>query len=801
PVEVRIVGEDIQELESIGAQVEGLLAQVPFAAFVHRDYFNDSCLVDVKVNEELANRLGITNSSISKMVDGAFDGFPVSTFWEGDRPVTILLRLDQASRDSFGDVGDAYLSSPLTKARVPLRAVSTLEPQWQTSRIVRRNGVRTLTVRAFVDSGHYASDLLKAVQPEIAKLGLPAGYRIEYGGDKLNTDETMPEMITALAISLVAIFLTLLIQFKRLSETLIVMSSIPLALPGVVLGLLVTHNPFGFTAFMGLISLCGIVVRNAIILVDYINEKMRTGHSLEQAATEAGERRLRPIFLTTMAAAAGVLPMILSKSSLWSPLASVLAVGLVWSMFITLLVVPVLFVVVKSRRPKASSVAVTAMLVAGLLLVAQPAAAQTRQLTLSEAVALALKGNSAIRIAQFKVEEKARQVDAVTADYYPKLSNKSQYMGLSDKQLVSIPAGSLGNVPGLGPFPTQKINIDQGASTLFLSTTTISQPLTPLIKIHHAAEGARSDRNTAQAETRRTANDVVLAVHQLYYGLLAASKQKEAAQAGLVVAQEMQRETENAVKSKTVLTVGLNEARTVSLQNQQSLIAADIQMADLTSELNNLLGLPLETELELSDPGLPAGAVQARDHYLQAALARNPELEAAKATVEMANSGVKVAYDEYIPDVNLFATYAYQDGAPFLTHDEGMFGIMLDFNIWDWGKRHAVIGARKAKRSQAETNLKRLNDQVTVEMEKAYRKLERTKHMMEVAQEALALQRERLRLVSDQRKAATISAAKYDEAVASVTKAEADELQARLGYALAIAELERIAGTGVGPRN
>src|SRR5208283_152287 len=214
---------------------------------------------------------------------------------------------------SFRNLRDTYLTSHVTGARVPLRTVSTLTPEWQTSRLVRRNGVRTLTVRAFVDSGHYASELLDAVRPAIEKLPLPPGYRIEYGGDKQNTDETMPEMLTALSISIVAIFLTLLIQFRQVSETLIVMSSIPLAMPGAVLGLIITHNPFGFTAFMGLIALCGIVVRNAIILIDYTNEKMREGHSLEQAATEAGERRLRPIFLTTMAAAAGVLPMILSK--------------------------------------------------------------------------------------------------------------------------------------------------------------------------------------------------------------------------------------------------------------------------------------------------------------------------------------------------------------------------------------------------------------------------------------------------------------------------------------------------------
>ncbi len=795
PIEVRIVGDDIGELERIGSQVEGLLAQVPLSVFVHRDYFNESCMVDVNVDEELANRLGITNDSISKLVAGAFDGAPVSTFWEGDRPVTILLRLAQASRSSFGDLRDAYVSSRITGARVPLRSVSTLKPEWQTSRIVRRNGVRTLTVRSFVRIGHYASELLNAVQPQIEKLPLPPGYRIEYGGDKLNKDETLPEMMVALGISLVAIFLTLLIQFRQISEALIVMSSIPLALPGAVLGLIVTHNPFGFTAFMGLISLCGIVVRNAIILVDYVNEKMREGHTLEQAAREAGERRLRPIFLTTMAAAVGVLPMILSGSSLWSPLASVIAIGLICSMFITLLVVPVLFVIVKSHLGGRSSGVVAAVLVAALLLAAHPASAETKHLTLPEAVSLALERNTALKIARFKVDEKGKKVASTSADYFPHLSNDSRFLGISDPQLVTIPAGSLGTVPNLGPFPIEDVSIKQSSSTLFVSSTTLSQPLTQLFKIHDATEVARSDKKVSEAEAKRAENDVILAVHQLYYGLLAARKQKEAAEAGVSAARESKREAENAVRARNLLDVAVTETRAALLQNRQSLLTAENRIEDLNAELNELLGLPLDTELELSDPGLPTESVENREQYLQAAYSLNPEIEAAKASVAKARNGVRAAYDEYIPEVSLFASHAYQNGAPFVENNVGTFGLMMSWNIFDWGKRRAVVGEREALLSQARANLRRTNDRVTVELEKAYRKVERTRSMMDVAREVLALQQERLRLVSDQLKASTANYAKYGEAAAAVKKAESDELQARLGYELAIAELDRIAGT------
>lgn len=786
PVEVRILGEDIGELKRLGSQVEELLLQVPYSVYVHHDYYNDSCMVDVNVNEELANRLGISNASVSKLVAGAFDGVPVSTFWEGDRPVTILLRLAQASRSSFGNVRDAYVTSQLTKASVPLRAISTLEPEWQSSRIVRRNGVRTLTVRSFVQGGHYASELLNTVRPQIEKLPLPPGYRIEFAGEKLNQDETLPQMLVALGISLTAIFLTLLIQFRNISETLIVMSSIPLALPGAVLGLILTHNPFGFTAFMGLISLCGIVVRNAIILVDYVNEKMREGHSLEQAATEAGERRLRPIFLTTMAAAVGVTPMILSGSSLWSPLASVIAIGLICSMFITLLVVPVLFVIVKSRMMKPSAVRATAALIFVLIFVASPALAEMKHLTLPEAVNLALKGNSALKIARFKVSEKGQKIDSTTADYFPRLTNDSWFLGVSDPQLVTV--------PGLGPFPVETTSIKQSSSTFFVSGTMLNQPLTQLFKVRDAAGIARSDRKVAEAEARKAENDVILAVHQLYYGLLAARKQKEAAEAGLAASLEGQREAENAVRARNLLEVAITESRTAVLQNRQSLIAADIQISDLNAELNELLGLPLDTNLEVSDPGSSADSIASRQQYLQAALVGNLEIEAAKATVEKARGGVSAAVDEYIPDVSLFTAHTYQDGAPFVANNVGTFGLMMSWNIWDWGKRRAVVGERSAQLSQAEENLRRLNDRISVEVDKAYRKVERTKSMMDVAREALALQRERQRLVGNQLKASTTSYAKQAEVVAAVKKAEADELQARLGYELAQAELNRIAG-------
>jgi multidrug efflux pump subunit AcrB len=355
PVELRISGPDLSTLRQLGAQMVELFENTPGSRLVRTDFREQSYEVDVTINNELASRLGMSNQGISQMLAGSFLGAPISTYWEGTKALPIVLQLEESSRESYEDMRDLYLS-PLTGARVPLREVANLEPAWRSSHIVRRNGIRTLTVGTFADPGLLPSVLLTRLDPQVQAVQLPAGYSIEWGAEIENQTETFAPMTAALMISLVVIFVIILLQFRRISHVWVVMATIPLSLFGAILGLLLTGYPFGFTAFLGLISLSGLVVRNAIILLDFIHERMHEGHPLEQAALEAGRRRLRPIFLTSVAGAVGVVPMILSGSSLWGPLGSLIASGILVSMVLTLIVIPVLYVVVNEKRERVRAV-------------------------------------------------------------------------------------------------------------------------------------------------------------------------------------------------------------------------------------------------------------------------------------------------------------------------------------------------------------------------------------------------------------------------------------------------------------
>ena len=599
PVEIRIVGNDASTLEAIGNQVETILQHTPGATYINTDWHEEVLEAGVHVRQEVANRLGLNNQIISHELAAGFEGLPATTAWEGDRDLDVLLRLDPAQRQNFRSIDDMYVTSPVTGTRVPVDAVATLSPEWQPGRIVRRNGVRTLTVRAFPTKGQLASEILKQASKQIEKIPLPAGYRIDYGGEFENQLETFGEMKFVLAASIVLIFLILLFQFRTLLDPIIVMTALPLAVPGAALGLFLTRNTFGFTAFIGLVSVGGLVVRNAIILIDYIHQRMREGAGIEQAALEAGERRLRPIFLTSMAAAVGVVPMIISGSSLWSPMASVIAFGLIGSMVFTLVAIPVLFVVVQNMRLRKAAIAAPLLL---LLLLPASSQAQTRSITLDEAIQLANQQNSLVKMAGDKVKEADARVTQARANYFPVVTNQSATTHLDQSEFLTISKGALGTYGATGPIPNNDVNIKVGKQDGFITTTLAAQPITQMFKIHAGVSVARADAAGAHTDLQNARNEISLNVKTLYYQVLSAQQRKHALELRVQAGEQALDEARKGVTSGVVLEAKVLEGEAQLATVRHALGSVEDAIADMSIQFNDLLGLPLDTSFALVEP-------------------------------------------------------------------------------------------------------------------------------------------------------------------------------------------------------
>ena len=344
PIEIRISGDDIESLKLVSKQVTEIMNNQDDMIWVRNDWKEKRQSIALNLDKDKANRLGYSNGLIATNLAVYLKGLPLTTIWENDYPVDVVLTSEKFRKNSVDDLKDLYITSPSNLSSIPLRAIADIAPEWHEGQIVRRNGMRTLTVIGDVGREVIATDVFKNLRPLVEELVLPEGISISYGGEYEKSIENYVPMAYSLITSIVIIFLILLLQFKEIKKAVLIMITIPFSLLGATLGLYLIDYPFGITAFLGLISLAGIVVRNGIILIGYaIDLHEEKGYSITEAAKAAGKRRMRPIFLTSAAAAVGVIPMIISGSPLWGPLGTVICFGLIISMILTLYILPVLY--------------------------------------------------------------------------------------------------------------------------------------------------------------------------------------------------------------------------------------------------------------------------------------------------------------------------------------------------------------------------------------------------------------------------------------------------------------------------
>ena len=434
PIEIRISSDSISDIHKVEAQIFDIINRTKGISWARSDWDQKQQNIRIDVDRDKANRLGISKSLIATSLMAGFGGLPLTTIWEGDYPIDVQLTMkNDGETEGIETLENKYIASPKTFSTVPLRSIATLRPEWNEGTVVHRNGVPTLTIAIDEEAGYVASNILNELMPQIAALDLPVGTSISYGGDYEGTEEVFVPMGIALGLSILLIFFVLLFQFKKFKVVLLIMSGMLMTIPGAVIGLKLTGYPFSITAFVGITSLCGMIVRNGIILIDYARE-LRDKEKLmvREAAIAAGKRRMRPIFLTSAAAAMGVVPMIISRSPLWGPLGTVICFGLLVSMVLALFVLPILYDVSyddKLKKPgmwtvpynqKFAKFTVVALLIGASTLIANSAEAQP--ITLDSLKHAALLNNQQIKNSELDIEAAEQQKKEAFTKHFPTVS-------------------------------------------------------------------------------------------------------------------------------------------------------------------------------------------------------------------------------------------------------------------------------------------------------------------------------------------------------------------------------------------
>jgi outer membrane protein TolC len=428
------------------------------------------------------------------------------------------------------------------------------------------------------------------------------------------------------------------------------------------------------------------------------------------------------------------------------------------------------------------------------LAVASAASGQERKLTLKEAIDLATSKNHSLKVASFALAAEQQKRRIAQSSYFPSITNQSNFLHITDLQRIEVPAGAFGVIPGGPTIPASNVFLTQGNSTFETVGTMIAQPITQLIKIHDANKVAAADVGVSQASLRKATTDVIFKVQELYYRVLTTQLQRDAAELQITSGSENLNENTEQVKNGSLLEVARVESQANLLEAKQALLTTDMQISDLTIQLNDVLGLPLDTKLVL-DPNVDVALdLPSREESLKTAMNDNPEIKEAVQTLSKAQAAHAAAKAEYIPDVTAFARHSYQNGVPFVDRNFGTFGIQLTYDLFDAGKRRALVRERRDEISEAEENLKRVKDEVEVRLNMIYNKLEVTRAMVEVRREYLAARQESVRLSEDQFKQGITLASQRDSSRAQAMKARAGLLDASLAYLLAYDDLTRTLG-------
>lgn len=346
PIEIKVSGDDPDKLASISEEIKSKLFLIEGTKNIKDNWGPKGKKIVINIDQSKAQTAGVTNKDIATSLQTVLDGFTAGEYREGDKTIPIILLNNKSKQQSLSSIESLNVYAQNSGKSIPLLQVATIEPYWQYLKIKRLNLNRTINVSSELTNTGNASDIVAEITPWLIEQSENWGsdYTYNLGGDAANSAENMGAVAKYLPLSAFIIIMLLIIQFNSFRKTIMIVSTIPLGVIGMVIGLLIFGVPFGFMAFLGVISLAGIVINNAIVLVDRIEiEENELKRKSQDAIIAACLQRFRPILLATFTTVLGLVPLYLGGGEMWEPMAVTIMIGLLFGTVITLLFIPAFY--------------------------------------------------------------------------------------------------------------------------------------------------------------------------------------------------------------------------------------------------------------------------------------------------------------------------------------------------------------------------------------------------------------------------------------------------------------------------
>ena len=795
PVIARLSGPDALMLDSLGDEVRERLRSVDGIVAPTRAWNRDMERVTLRIDEQRALALGQGVLSVAQTLATSAEGIPAGSFDPGQgSPEPILVRYQRSANPDL----DELLSWPLFVASsgqvLPLRSVAHAERSTEQGLFTSRNLSPTLDVLAGV-GGRPLSFVVADAEAAVAEQPLPEGYSLHIAGENSDLQDARGQILGALGVSVIAVYLLLAAQFRSFVHPITVMMAVPLSLAGVSAALFLTGKPVSMPVMVGLVLLVGTVVNNSIILVDIIRQRREAGVERLEAIREGVSTRFRPILMTSLSTMVGMVPLAMEwalGAERFSPLAIAVIGGLLASTLLTLVVIPVLYELserILSRRvvSHAATGAATLLLVAGLVFAPTTQAAE---LTLEEAWGLVSVNHPAMEVSRARLDSAEATAAAATSRMLPQAQVTTRYSRLSyvEPALLEIPI-TLPTGETVDP-----IQFGESVQDQYSFRVAAQQPLFAGGALIQGRKAAAAGADRMRAEQDVTATALWSSLVESWYGL-AVARTMERIQAELLDAasaqeQRLQRLVDQGRATELQLTaVSLKRA-----EAQQALASAQANTLLARHRLTLLTGT--ETTASLGDPITTAQSLTLSE---SAAPAQRPEIEATAAGVRAAEALARAKLGAMVPSLALAAGYQYENpNSRYFPiqeawNDSWDASVVLSWNL-DAGLRFNEAKAARADAAAARAGLRALQDETELRQSQAEIELQQWSEQLELAAERVRLAERAVLAAETAMEAGRLTSSEYLERRADLAMAQAVQQRTALSLILSYERQRGLSG-------
>ncbi len=811
PVNIFVRGDDMVALQRLSDEIVAKARQVPGTADIDSTLESGQPEMVAQVNRSLAADLGFEVATVASQLRGMVEGIVPTKLRDGEEEFDIRVRLAPEYRNDFSVIARTPLYSP-RGAVVRTGDIVSMEPGIGPTNIEREQRRRQAKIGIELD-GRPLGDVTTDLDAVMATVQMPPNFEWGYAGDVEMMQESAAAMGLALVLAIAFIYIVLASQFESFTEPFLIMLSLPLAVVGALLGMLVTGNNIGMPAMIGVVMLMGLVTKNAILLVDLTNHYHREeGLSVKDAILKAGPVRLRPILMTTLAMIFGMWPSAAATgegAEFRAPISIATIGGLITSTALTLLVVPVAYLLLSRlltrleawRKDPASAKVAHATRIAGVLalialagwfLGGSTAYGQTTSapmtLTFDQALERAMTANEALRVTEENVRIGESRVAEAKAAFLPSANLSYQAQPIQKFPEIVIPAGVFGPEEQRFEANFVRKNVVQ---------LDLSQSVYTGGRLSRSKDLQEASLEGTTRMVERARQDLQLRVVQAFYAALMNEQAMRVADEAIALATRQLDLARVRFEAGSVARLDVLRAE-VDLANARARrIQVQAQVEQAYQSLRTLLALPQTQPLTLQGTLDDLSAPGSRES-LSAALPNRPDLRAFESQRQVAAFSAALASAEWKPTVSLIGNVAYQnnDAVRLLRQDNQnyTFGVSVRLPLLAAPGAAARRGQAEAQMRQAEHGLKAALDAGQLELETAWTDLLAAAEVVSTQQKALELARESMSIAETSYENGVITSAELNDAQVALLQTELLLQQAKYARIVAAARARFAAG-------